>query len=115
MTELPPARGDTAIHCPARAAIRLALFLAAPAAAQEAAPAYISSAACADCHEEAADKWAGSHHALAWTKPGWNTVVADFDGTEFAHHGMLSRFRIGEDGSYHSRIIRRDLRLGDGD
>jgi hypothetical protein len=111
MTDVPPARGGTAIPRTAslcRAAILPVLFLAAPATAQQSAPAFVGSAVCVDCHEEAAEQWAGSHHAHAWTTPGPDTIVADFDGTEFAHDGTLSRFRIAEDGSYHVTVTEKD-------
>ncbi|WP_210164907.1 multiheme c-type cytochrome [Afifella pfennigii] len=83
----------------------LAVAQLSPALAQ--APAYIGSQACAACHEDAASAWAGSHHALAWTRPGPDTVVADFDGTEFSHKGMLARFRI-EDGAYYVTVTETD-------
>jgi predicted CXXCH cytochrome family protein len=86
----------------------LALVAAAPAAAQPAPPAYVGSAACTDCHGAVAADWRGSHHALAWTAPGPDTVVADFDGTAFEHDGMVSRFRIEDDGSYHVTVTEQD-------
>jgi predicted CXXCH cytochrome family protein len=70
-------------------------------------PAYVGSAICTGCHTEAAEAWAGSHHALAWTLPGPDTVIADFDGTEFAHDGMVARFRI-EDGTYYATVTEKD-------
>ena len=75
-----------------------ALLPAGPAAAQAqdgapGRPGYVGSAACAECHTAQAAAWQGSHHALAWTEPGPDTVIADFDGTAFAHDGMTARFR----------------------
>ena len=55
--------------------------------------AYAGSETCAECHKEAADAWSGSHHALAWTEPGPETVAGDFDDAEFEHHGVVTRFR----------------------
>jgi len=85
---------------------RLALILPAlfachgpPAPAQD-HPGYVGSDTCTGCHEAAATAWAGSHHALAWTWPSPETVVADFDGTVFAHDGMVARFRIEGDGYF---------------
>jgi predicted CXXCH cytochrome family protein len=69
--------------------------------------AYVGSQACADCHAEATDAWAGSHHAKAWTLPGPDTVVADFDGTEFAHDGTMTRFRV-EGGTYFANVTEKD-------
>ena len=90
----------------------LALVAAGMTAATAATPEYVGTAACAECHEEAAAAWAGSHHALAWTEPGPDTIVADFDGTTFEHDGMTARFRI-EDGHYHARVTEKDGRTTD--
>lgn len=85
----------------------LAVLPAAASAAEKTAPDYVGSAVCADCHEAATADWAGSHHALAWTHPGPDTVVADFDGTTFEGSGMSVRFRI-EDGRYHADVTESD-------
>ena len=75
-------------------------FGAPPVFAQElTVPAYVGSQACADCHSDATESWTGSDHALAWTAPTAENIVADFDGTEFTHDGMLAQFRI--DGGRH--------------
>lgn len=76
--------------------------------AADAAPEYVGSPACTSCHESAASAWAGSHHALAWTRPSTETVVADFNDTEFAHDGMSARFRIEADGSYRVKVTEKD-------
>jgi len=89
------------------ASFLLAATLVAAPAFTQAAPAYLGSEACAACHAEAAQAWAGSHHALAWTWPSPDTVVADFDGTEFRHRGMVARFRIEPDG-YHVAVTEQD-------
>jgi len=61
-------------------------------------PAYIGTAQCATCHEAQAAAWTGSHHALAWTLPSAETVLADFNNTRFDHDGITHRFtREGED------------------
>jgi len=75
----------------ALAAAAVLAGLAADDAAAE--PVYIGSEACTDCHEAAAEAWAGSHHALAWTRPSPRTVRADFDGTRFEGTGMTVAFR----------------------
>lgn len=98
---LPPATSVRA------AATLLSCLLLAPASAQD-APGYVGSGACTGCHTEAAEAWAGSHHALAWTAPSPETVVADFDGTEFEHDGMRARFRIEDDGSYRVTVTEKD-------
>lgn len=79
--------------------LTLALTLmtcASIAAAQD----YVGSAACRDCHTAAAEAWEGSHHALAWTPPTSEHIVADFDNTEFRHDGTLTQFRTEADGYY---------------
>ena len=94
-----------------RIALRLAALSiglwAAPATAQD-VPAYMGSQTCVACHQDTAIAWSGSHHALAWTLPSPDTVVADFDGTRFSHDGMTARFRIEADGSYHVEVTETD-------
>jgi len=90
------------------ASFLLAATLGAAPAFTQAAPTYVGSKACAACHAEAAQAWAGSHHALAWTWPSPDTVVADFDGTEFRHRGMVARFRIEPDG-YHVAVTEEGV------
>ena len=80
--------------------------LAGPAQSQ-ALPAYLGSAACAACHQDAAAAWEGSHHALAWTRPSPETVVADFAGTALNHKGMTARFSTQGDG-YHVEVTERN-------
>ena len=76
-------------------------------------PTYVGSASCGSCHTEAAAAWAGSHHALAWTRPSSETVVADFNDTEFVHDGMTARFRIEADGGYHVQVTEKDRTKND--
>ena len=61
-------------------------------------PLYVGSDACADCHDAEMKAWQNSHHALAWTAPTAETVVADFDGTAFTGAGLSAQFRITDDG-----------------
>ncbi|MEE4382602.1 MAG: multiheme c-type cytochrome [Pseudomonadales bacterium] len=59
---------------------------------------YVGSSRCEDCHADASRRWAESHHALAWTEPGPDTVLGDFDDARFEHAGVTTRFaRRGED------------------
>ncbi len=81
-------------------------LLAAPALGQE-APGHVGSGACVACHADAAEAWAGSHHALAWTMPSPETVVADFDGTVLEHAGLVARFTIEGD-AYHVEVTEKD-------
>ncbi|WP_428925093.1 multiheme c-type cytochrome [Marinibacterium sp. SX1] len=58
------------------------------------APDYVGSETCVDCHQDIAEAWAGSHHALAWTPPTEANVLADFDGTRFELGDMSVDFRL---------------------
>ncbi|MEO1678209.1 MAG: multiheme c-type cytochrome [Pseudomonadota bacterium] len=82
------------------------LIVASPVFAQG-VPAYVGSNTCTGCHTRAAEAWQGSHHALAWTWPSPETIVADFDDTSFAHDGMTARFRV-EDDSYYVSVTETD-------
>ncbi len=70
-------------------------------------PDYIGSEACTACHEEEAAAWSRSHHALAWTEPGTDTMLGDFDGTSFAHDGMEVIFSR-EGGEVSARVTEND-------
>ncbi|MGB1389905.1 MAG: cytochrome c3 family protein [Paracoccaceae bacterium] len=59
---------------------------------------FVGSDTCADCHTEAAEAWAGSHHALAWTAPSDATVIGDFDDASYEGEGMTVRFARNDDG-----------------
>lgn len=85
-------------------ALLFSLLLSAPALA---APDYIGSAACASCHQPEAEAWKGSDHGLAWTLPSDETVVADFDGTEFHGNGMDVKFSRDDKG-FHARVTETD-------
>lgn len=61
-------------------------------------PAYIGSQRCAECHSQASKDWIGSHHHQAMQPPSEQTVLGDFNDTEFDHFGIKSRFyRKGEE------------------
>ncbi len=76
------------------AAFVLAVFVSNSIAEKPAThPAYVGSDRCADCHADVAKAWKGSDHALAWTMPSEETVLADFDGTEYSGQGIIARFR----------------------
>ncbi|WP_050603428.1 cytochrome c3 family protein [Ruegeria sp. 6PALISEP08] len=84
-------------------ALSFCLMLAGGAQAQN----YVGSEQCTDCHQEEAEAWATSHHALAWTDVDDGALVADFDGTQFSLEGMKVEF--GEDaGKYTARVTELD-------
>lgn len=70
-------------------------------------PEYVGSDTCTGCHEEEAEAWRGSHHDLAWTLPGPDTVLGDFSDAEFAHDGTLTRFRR-QDGTFLATVTEKD-------
>nr|WP_217351892.1 multiheme c-type cytochrome [Ruegeria sp. HKCCD8929] len=70
-------------------------------------PAYVGSSQCAECHTEAARAWSGSHHALAWTTPSPDTVIADFDGASFSHDGMSVQFSANGN-KYRAAVTEKD-------
>ena len=70
---------------------------------------YMGTDSCTDCHQEEVTQWQGSHHALAWTAPGPETVLGDFDGAEYAHDGTLTRFTTGDEtGAYAVTVTEKD-------
>jgi len=75
--------------------------------AQAQVPDYVGSDACTDCHAEQNAAWQGSHHGLAWTRPGPDTVLGDFNDAEFAHDATLTRFHT-RDGNYYVEVTESD-------
>ena len=53
---------------------------------------FVGSAQCRDCHNREYDSWEGSHHDLAMDVANAETVLGDFNDTEFTLHGITSRF-----------------------
>lgn len=53
-------------------------------------------------------QWAGSHHALAWTEPTADTVVADFGDSSFSAEGMALRFYSDPDGRHRIDVTEAD-------
>ncbi|HMQ91857.1 MAG TPA: cytochrome c3 family protein [Amaricoccus sp.] len=78
-----------------------ALCLLAPALRANEAPRqrYVGSDSCTECHGQIAGLWAGSDHALAWTRPTEASVLGDFDDASFEHGGISARF-FRQDGGF---------------
>jgi predicted CXXCH cytochrome family protein len=55
---------------------------------------FVDNRQCLDCHQDQAAGWAGSQHDLAMAKATIDTVLGDFNDTEFIHQGASSRFHI---------------------
>jgi tetratricopeptide (TPR) repeat protein len=60
---------------------------------------FVGRGQCVDCHMDAYQKWLGSHHDDAMDHANEQTVLGDFDGAEFEHNGIKSRF-FRRDGKY---------------
>ncbi len=65
-----------------------AIVTEAPAAK----PAFAGQAVCATCHEQATERWTGSHHDLAMQPANAQTVLGDFDDAKFTFRGVVSTF-----------------------
>ncbi len=64
-----------------------------PSSPSDASPGgYVGRATCAPCHEAADKAFAGSDHDLAMDVATETTVLGDFSGVTFEHHGVTSRF-----------------------
>ncbi len=96
----------------ATALLALALFASLPAGAQ-AQEGYLGSAVCGTCHAEQAENWTRSHHALAWTLPSPETILADFADSRFQHDGMEARFRVDAEGNHSVTVTEKDGRKTD--
>jgi len=59
---------------------------------QDTAATFVGSSNCRDCHNPEYDSWEGSHHDLAMAVASEETVLGDFNNTEFTLHGITSRF-----------------------
>jgi predicted CXXCH cytochrome family protein len=55
-------------------------------------PAYVKSAACAECHPTQHQQWAGSHHDQAMQPATAETVRGSFNDVRVSHRGVISRF-----------------------
>ncbi len=57
-----------------------------------ASPSFVGGEACRSCHAPEFDRWRGSHHDLAMQNVDEASVLGDFDGAQFTHFGVTSRF-----------------------
>ena len=53
---------------------------------------YVGGQVCSDCHAVEAERWKGSHHALAMQKATEATVLGDFAGAQLEHFGVTTTF-----------------------
>jgi hypothetical protein len=53
---------------------------------------FVGGQACSGCHAAEAERWKGSHHALAMQKATEATVLGDFADTQLEHFGVTTTF-----------------------
>jgi Tfp pilus assembly protein PilF len=71
----------------------LALALAGGVRAFADEPAgFVGAQVCAGCHATEAERWAGSHHALAMQQATPATVLGDFSDAKVNHFGVVTSF-----------------------
>lgn len=68
-----------------------ALTYLGPASADDSAG-FVGGQVCAGCHAAEAERWAGSHHALAMQKATAATVLGDFADAKLNHFGVVTSF-----------------------
>ena len=73
---------------------------------------YVGRATCAECHQEQAAAFAGSHHDLAMDRATPETVLGDFSGVEVRHHDVVSRM-FRRDGRFWVHTEGPDGKMGD--
>lgn len=86
-----------------------ALLVTAPVSASGK---FSGSASCSQCHTQQFQDWKGSHHDLAMQHAGKETVLGDFNDTEFARNGITSRF-FRKNGKFFVNTDGKDGRLQD--
>ncbi len=70
----------------------LFILLASLSVAIAAESAFTGSESCSSCHAEQQRSWKGSDHDLAMQHTRKDTVLGDFNNTEFSANGITSRF-----------------------
>jgi predicted CXXCH cytochrome family protein len=78
------------------------LVAATPAQSPMAKPVatYVGAPACAECHAGESTAWQGSQHDLAMQEANAQSVLGNFDDTEYTYAGLTSRFFRRDDGFY---------------
>ncbi len=77
-----------------------------------AAPTFVRSTNCRDCHNPEYDSWEGSHHDLAMDVANEKTVLGDFNDAKFTLHGITTRF-YKKDGKFFVRTNGPGGEMGD--
>jgi len=70
------------------------IFLTGISGANAAESEFTLTKSCISCHTEQHQDWLGSHHDLAMQHASKDTMLGDFNNTEFTANGITSRFFI---------------------
>ena len=73
-------------------------------------PDFVGKEACQECHAEEDVLWLGSHHDLAMYEAKSETVLGDFNNTNFTFAGITSTFSK-RDGKYFVKTDNKDGKL----
>ena len=63
-------------------------------------PTYVGAGACVQCHQEQFDAWKGSHHYLAMQHANAESVLAEFNDSQYQHNGVATTFFKRDDQFY---------------
>ena len=77
----------------------LFIFLAGTSTLNAAENEFTGSKSCFACHAEQQQTWQGSHHDLAMQHATEETMLGDFNNSEFTANGVISRF-FRKDGKF---------------
>ena len=72
--------------------LAVSLAYVAPGAHADEPATYVGGQVCSGCHTIEAERWKGSHHALAMQPATAATVLGDFTGAQLEHFGITSTF-----------------------
>jgi tetratricopeptide (TPR) repeat protein len=61
---------------------------------------FAGSHQCRSCHKQEYDKWQQSHHRMAMAKVTAETVLGNFNNSEFEHYGVTTRFFMKDNGYF---------------
>jgi len=77
---------------------------------------YVGVKQCESCHQKEYQAWQGSHHDMSMKHANKNSVLGDFNNTEFVNNGQTNRFFTkgsqywvnikGADGKFHNYQIK---------
>lgn len=83
-----------------------------PQTSTGAAPTFVGSATCGQCHKTEQSDWQGSHHAVAMQAASEASVLGRFDGATFEKDGVKSQF-FKRDGKFWVHTDGPDGKLAD--